>query len=103
MVRAAGHAWAAAALLLCLPPPAAATKFVMTPNTAGRLSAPAAPAVAASIYVSATSGSDSEGRDGTSPDSALRTLAAALPLVRRLEGPRALLLDGVFRLAAPLL
>ena len=42
-----------------------------------------------------------DSRDGTSADSALRTIAAALPLVRKLKAA-ALLLDGQFRLAEPL-
>ena len=54
---------------------------------------------ASTVWVSSAQGDDS--RDGTSADNALRTIAAALPLVRKLKAA-ALLLDGQFRLAEPL-
>ena len=54
---------------------------------------------ASTVWVSSAQGDDS--RDGTSADSPLRTIAAALPLVRKLKAA-ALLLDGQFRLAEPL-
>jgi hypothetical protein len=54
------------------------------------------------VWVSSTSGSDTAG-DGRSPTTALRTLAAALPAVRRLKLPNVvLLLDGTFRLTETL-